>query len=254
MIPLSIRRRSAALYFQGLSRLGIRHRPRRIAGGFRMNLETGDLLSQRVACEEAFEPDVRKAFLEIASRGVDVLDIGANIGYYTLLAASVIGNSHHVYAFEPQPRVARNLRANVVLNRLSNVTIFEFALSDREGQAEFFLPEYGVEGHGSLADNGRFRVMSRIPVVTRPLDTVLAEMSEPKIGLIKMDAEGAELSILRGASRLLASPDRPFIIFEACEENTRAFGYSVFDLLMFIQSFGYELRQLDHEDWLARPK
>jgi FkbM family methyltransferase len=253
VIPLSVKRRSAALYFQGLHRLGIRERRRRIACGSRMCLETGDLLSQRVACEEAFEPAVRKTFSEIAAHGVNVVDIGANIGYYTLLAASIIGEPSRIYSFEPQPRVARNLRRNVALNGLDNVTVFEMALSDREGQAEFFLPEEGLDAHGSLADNGRFRVKERASVTTRPLDKVLDELGNPKIGLIKMDAEGAELNIFRGASKLLTSADRPCVIFEACEDNTRAFGYSVYELLSFIHNLGYDLRQLDQEDWLASP-
>jgi len=251
VIPLSVKRRSAALYFQGLNNLGIRERRRRMACGSRMCLETGDLLSQRVACEEAFEPAVRRTFSEIAGRGVNVIDIGANIGYYTLLAASIIGESHRVYSFEPQPRVARNLRRNIELNQLENVTVYECALSDREGHADFYLPVAGMDAHGSLAANGRFQVRGQVSVPTRPLDAVLAELGDPKIGLIKMDAEGAELSIFKGASKLLGSADRPSIIFEANEDNTRAFGYTVFELLQFIHGFGYELRQLDEEDWLA---
>jgi len=66
-----------------------------------------------------------------------------------------------------------------------------------------------------------------------------------------MDAEGAELLILRGAERLLSSPDRPDLIFEAYEKNCKPFGYCVFDLLKYINSFGYRVRQLDQDDWIA---
>jgi hypothetical protein len=68
-----------------------------------------------------------------------------------------------------------------------------------------------------------------------------------------MDAEGAELLILRGAINLLSRPDRPVIIFEANEDNCRPFGYTVFDLLQFVANHRYRLRQLDHEDWVATP-
>ena len=66
-----------------------------------------------------------------------------------------------------------------------------------------------------------------------------------------MDSEGAELLILRGATKLLSLPDKPNLIFEANEENCKPFGYSVFDILQYVHSFGYKLRQLDSEDWLA---
>jgi FkbM family methyltransferase len=251
MIPLSIRRRSAQLYFQTLNSLGIREQRRSLACGHRMCLETRDLLSQRLACEEAFEPAVRRAFCQLASRGGDVIDIGANIGYYTLLAASLVPEPSRVYAFEPQPRVMGNLRRNIDLNRLGNVTVFDFALSSQEGQSTFYLPVDGFEGHGSLAANGRFQVKGQVFVATRTLDAVLRDLHDPPVGLIKMDAEGAELSILKGAVKLLSCAGRPPIIFEANEENARAFGYSVFDLLSFVHGFGYNLHQLDHEDWLA---
>lgn len=254
MIPLSIRRRSAALYYQGLNHIGIRERRRSMSCGSTMCLETGDLLSQRVACEDAFEPEVRKTFIEIAERGVNVIDIGANIGYYTLMAASLIGEAHQVYAFEPQPRVAEKLRRNVALNHLSNVSVFQYALSDSEDQVTFYIPTDGMDAHGSLAPNGRFEVKEEVTVVARPLDVVLDELGNPSIGLIKMDAEGAELMIFRGAPKLLSSRERPSIIFEANETNTRAFGYTVFDLLAYIHGFGYQLRQLDDEDWLAVPQ
>jgi len=88
-------------------------------------------------------------------------------------------------------------------------------------------------------------------VETNRLDDVLEGLGNPKIGLVKMDAEGAELLILRGATKLLSLPDKPDLIFEANEENCKPFGYSVFDILQYVHSFGYKLRQLDSEDWLA---
>ncbi len=236
MIPLGVKRRSAALLLQGLNHLGIHERERRIAGGSKIRLETSDLLSQRLACEEAFEPAVRKAFIALAGGGLNLIDIGANIGYYTLLGASIIGGGARVYSFEPQPRVACRLHRNIALNQLHNVTVFQLALSDKEGYADFYLPTSGMESHGSMAENGRFEVKERVVVATRRLDAVLQELGNPKIGLIKIDAEGAELSIFKGASGLLRSPGRPAIIFEANEENARAFGYSAFDLLSFINA------------------
>jgi hypothetical protein len=104
-----------------------------------------------------------------------------------------------------------------------------------------------------LHANGRFPVLKVVDVETRRLDDVWQELGSPDIGLLKMDAEGAELPILRGAVGLLSQANRPVLIFEACEDNCQPFGYCVFDLLHYVRGFGYRLRQLDQYDWLAEP-
>jgi hypothetical protein len=75
-----------------------------------------------------------------------------------------------------------------------------------------------------------------------------------RIDFVKLDAEGAELPILKGAAILLSGPDRPCVVFEACEENCAPFGYRVFDLLRAFWDFGYHLTQLDNENWFAEPR
>jgi FkbM family methyltransferase len=223
----------------------------RLIGGGRMILDTNDNLAQQIRCEETFEPEVRREIVRIASRGVNVIDIGANIGYYTVLASELIGPEKRVFSFEPQARMVAKLRRNIELNALCNVEVFPFALADARGTVTFYVPSEGNEGFGSMRANGRFDVMKTVEVATQRLDDVLSELGNPKIGLVKMDAEGAELLILRGATQLLSSPDKPSLIFEANESNCKPFGYCVFDLLQFVHGFGYRLRQLDNEDWLA---
>jgi FkbM family methyltransferase len=223
----------------------------RLIGGGRMILDTNDTLAQQIRCEETFEPEVRREIVRIASRGVNVIDIGANIGYYTVLTSELIGPEKRVFSFEPQARMVAKLRRNIELNAQGNVEVFPFALADAPGTVTFHVPSEGNEGFGSMRANGRFDVMKTVEVATQRLDDVLSELGTPKIGLVKMDAEGAELLILRGATQLLSSPDKPSLIFEANESNCKPFGYCVFDLLQFVHGFGYRLRQLDNEDWLA---
>lgn len=251
MIPLKVRRHCAIWSLRGLHAAGIKTVNQQLIGGGRMILDTNDHLAQQMRCEESFEPEVRKEFERIASRGVNVIDIGANIGYYTVLATKLIGADKRVFSFEPQERIVGKLRRNVELNRPCNVEIFPFALSDTAGTVVFNLPAEGKEAYGSIHANGRFDVVKTVEVETRRLDDFLAELGNPKIGLLKMDAEGAELLILRGATKLLSSPDKPELIFEANEDNCKPFGYCVFDILQFVHSFGYRLRQLNEEDWLA---
>lgn len=251
MIPLGVKRICAIWSMRGLNAIGKKTVQQRLLCGARMQLETNDHLAQQMRCEESFEPAVRKELMRIASRGINVIDIGANIGYFTVMASKLIGPDKRVFAFEPQARIVERLRGNVALNPSGNVEIFPMALSDKTGTIVFNLPQVGKESFGSIHANGRFEVMKTVEVETQRLDDVWAKLGNPEIGLIKVDAEGAELSILRGAEKLLTSPARPQIIFEANEENCKPFGHCVFDLLQYVHSLGYRLRQLDGEDWLA---
>jgi len=137
------------------------------------------------------------------------------------------------------------------MNRLLNIQIEEIALSDTAGHVAFHVPVDGVESHGSLRENGTFAVMKTVEVETQRLDGLLARLGNPEIGLIKMDAEGAELLILRGARGLLSSTHKPVLIFEAYETNCQPFGHCVFDVLSYVHDFGYRVRQIDESDWIA---
>ena len=251
MIPLGVKRRYAAWTLRGLHAAGKKTVNHDLIGGGRMILDTNDHLAQRIRCEEGFEPEVRVEVERIASRGVNVIDIGANIGYYSILASRLIGPEKRVISFEPQATMVSKLRRNIEANALCNVDVFQYALADKSGTATFNLPPEGVEAFGSMHANGRFKVARTVEVEMHRLDDVLETLGNPKIGLVKMDAEGAELLILRGAAKLLASPDRPDLIFEANEVNCKPFGYCVFDILQYVHSFGYRLRQVDYEDWIA---
>jgi FkbM family methyltransferase len=216
-----------------------------------MILDTNDRLAGRIRCEEGFEPEVRQEVERIASRRVNVIDIGANIGYYTILASRLAGPEQRVFSFEPQANIVSKLRRNIEVNALRNVEVFPYALSDKDGTVNFNVPPEGAEAYGSMHANGRFEVARTVEVEMHRLDDVLDKLGNPKIGLVKIDAEGAELLILRGAQKLLSSPDKPDLIFEANETNCKPFGYCAFDVLAYVHSFGYRMRQLDIEDWIA---
>ncbi|MCU1261514.1 MAG: methyltransferase FkbM family [Bryobacterales bacterium] len=225
-----------------------------LPSGIHMNIGTNDILARRVWNERSFERAVRDAITNVLHAGMNVVDIGANIGYYSILAARLIGPEFRVLAVEPQPAVVRKLQQNIALNGITNIEVAQAALSNVEGPMDFFVPEPGMESHGSLRANGTFDAREKVTVQARLLDRLLAERGFDSVGLIKMDAEGAELPIIEGAKELLSSPRRPHIVFESAEINSRPFGYSVFDLLKRIHEFGYELRQLDEADWMAIPK
>lgn len=129
------------------------------------------------------------SYNKISRGGELVLDIGANIGYYTLLMSKMVGESGKVYAFEPEPKNFEILQKNIKLNNANNVVIEKLALSDKVGRSFIALSE----------DSGQHRISdSGLEIQTTTIDEYFGNK---KIDFIKMDAEGSEGKILRGMSQ-----------------------------------------------------
>ena len=143
----------------------------------------------------SYEHDKQRFFQAKITADAVVYDVGANVGFYTLLAAELVGPGGSVIAFEPLPRNLGYLRRHVQLNRLQHVRIMDAAVSDRQGEA-FFEPEQSPS-MGHLAAQGSIRVR------TVTLDGLLAAEGMPLPNVIKIDVEGAEEAVLAGAERLL---------------------------------------------------
>src|SRR3954464_9583459 len=130
-------------------------------------------------------------------RGSIAFDFGANVGFYTLLAAKLAGPGGFVYAFEPVARNLDYLERHVRLNGVANVTIEPLAIAAATGEAYFKTSTHA--SMGTLNESGDLRV------VTASLDDLIASGRVARPDFIKMDIEGAEGEALRGATRLLAA-------------------------------------------------
>jgi FkbM family methyltransferase len=147
----------------------------------------------------SFEYEKQRAFAAAVSAGDVVFDVGAHVGFYTLLAAELVGPTGQVVAFEPVPRNLELLKRHLRLNGYTNVTVIPAAVSDRPGIAAFAFdtrPERSFEGH--IGANGQLQV----PTVV--LDE-LAGGGLPIPRVLKMDIEGGEFAALTGARKLLAA-------------------------------------------------
>ncbi len=140
---------------------------------------------------------------ELLSAGDCVFDIGANVGYYTLLASGKVGPAGRVIAFEPLPGNLRLLRRHLQLNDAHNVTVIDAAVGDADGTAHF--APHVCNSMGSLSDSGSIAV----DIVS--LDTLVDSGRVPIPSVMKIDVEGAELRVLRGAARLIERA-RPIIL------------------------------------------
>lgn len=171
-------------------------------------------------------------------KGMIVVDVGAHIGEYTLLAAKLVGSSGEVHAFEPQPSLFPILTDNVHMNNLSNVVLNCSAVSNSIGEIEF-----EIFGEASVSSIRKHTVLSQnaklVQVNSTSLDTYWS--SHRKIDLIKVDVEGAEKLVFEGAQRLLTLPDitAPVWLFEYSPKSYAAFGYQPSDLLKLLSSYEY---------------
>ena len=181
---------------------------------------------------ESFDPEERAVLAGLVRPAMIVLDVGAHAGLYTLIASKLAGASGRVIAFEPSPRERERLLAHVRLNRSANVTIEPVALGDCEGEAELFVVDGSETGCNSLrpGDIGPGHTV-RVPL--RSLDGYAERAGLHRVDVIKMDVEGAELSVLHGAEALFHRM-RPVLLCEIEEARTQPWGYggrAIIDLL-----------------------
>lgn len=187
------------------------------------------------AFREYYEPEL--AYLErILLPGGVFIDVGANFGVYTLVASKLVGTSGRVIAFEPTAQSFAILRQNIALNRFSNVLAFQLALSQTSGKAWLYHARDPVGN--SLGKDPLWREEGE-EVQIEALDNLLEENGIDRVDGIKIDVEGAEELVLRGATRCLTTQS-PIIIFEFNPGCAARLGLSPDGARNFLQSLGYE--------------
>jgi FkbM family methyltransferase len=170
-------------------------------GGHRMRLDPDDtVVSVRLREEGWFEPFETLLVQRLVSPGDTVVDVGANIGYYTLQFARLVGETGRVFAFEPDPRNFALLEENVWQNGYRNVTLVRAAVASRPGAARLHLNPANRGDHRIYAsDPGR----ESIDVETVALDDYFADRGG-SLDLVKIDVQGAEAGVFLGMRRLIA--------------------------------------------------
>jgi FkbM family methyltransferase len=182
----------------------------------------GKLLRVLLGTYDRVQTDLMSAQLR---PGMVLFDVGAHAGYFTLLAARRVGASGQVVAFEPEPHNVAMLRANVVLNKLGNVSVEAAAVAGREGTRRF--------GHGAGSGTGALAEAGELEVRAVTLDAYCGR-SRLTPDAIKIDVEGGELEVLDGASALLRDA-RPLVFLSThgealhteCLRRLGALGYTL---------------------------
>lgn len=187
------------------------------------------------------EPEFLDKFMDLLSDNTTILDIGANDGFYSLVAAKVAPQSQ-VIAFEPNPLVRDQLKKNKALNKTDNIQILEYALGAPNSATEVNLTLRGDSSN--LGDTSQGDMQS-VTVTCVTADSLLDRELIPVPDIIKMDIEGYEYHALLGMQKLLET-HRPIILLEVHPEYLVKFDTSEDILLSYLQALGYRAEEL-HE-------
>lgn len=178
----------------------------------------------------SFEYDKRRVMEKLVKEGSVVFDLGAHVGFFTLLASVLVGPRGQVFAFEPVSRNLFFLKEHLRLNRVANVTVMEVAVSDRSGEVAF------DEGQGNSM--GHIALSGQIRVRTVTLDELVHKGELPTPDYIKIDIEGAEMLALTGAKATLAASHPTLFLATHGSEVQQ-------ECCRFLQSLDYQLRPLE---------
>ena len=208
-----------------------------IANGREMYVDLRSGIGRGLFMKGEFDPAVFTPLRNALRPGGTFLDLGANVGYYSLLALNSVGLSGQVHAFEIDPRPLRCLRETVRKGAISNLIIHETAIGQIDGIANF--TPHAEPGQSSVSAAGHGL---SVPMTT--LDSWRAASGVRNIQAIKLDIEGGELWALQGAEKLLRD-ERPVLVCEVFEVLAARSGYGQADLTAFLREHGYRIQSVE---------
>ncbi len=207
--------------------------------GHKMILDSRDSL--RLSINGVYEPLETEILIKEIKEDYTVLDIGANIGYYTLIFAKCVGSKGKVYAFEPDPENFSILSKNVEINGYGNVVLENKALFSRTDKISLFLNEENKSDHRLYeTDNNR----ECISIDAIKLDDYL-ERIDQRIDLIKIDIQGAEMAALQGMKEVLERNTHIKFITEFLPLALSKFGTTPDDYLATLSGWGFNFYNIN---------
>ncbi len=179
------------------------------------------------------------------------IDLGAQTGCFSLLAKYFPNSTWH--SFEPIQEAANALQENIKLNDIRNVAVHQMAVTDFSGYITLNMPAMNAWGLSTIGSN----VQRFVPAMVRnvaciDLDSFVAAQGIKRVHFMKLDTEGSELSILRGARNMIMR-DHPIMIMEYNETNMSQCGFTKQDVDNFLREMGYEWKLISSEDILCSP-
>lgn len=213
----------------------------RLQPGVRMRLYFDSDLC-RLIYRGSFEYQERQFLNAFLSPGDIFVDVGANIGLFTLTAAKLVKKTGRVYAFEPCSKTYQRLLKNVELNYLNNASCHQLALSNKTGQVDMTMSLDGFDAWNSLAQPTAGSSFTVEPITSIRWDDFVREHN--LIGcvtMMKIDVEGWETYVLSGGFETLSRMDAPVLQVEFTEKNSQSANSSCQNLYHFLEKLGYQM-------------
>lgn len=183
----------------------------------------------------------KKPLYDLIKPGLRVIDVGVNFGETLLNFAQLLGADGMVYGFEPMPYIYEKCLHNVSLNKFKNIVIENAALSDNNENLIINDPANGNSG-GTFVSKADENRPSEIVIKVATLDEYIAENKIEKVDVIKIDVEGFETNVIKGALNTL-SKDKPAMFIEVCDENLKRSNSSAIELIQLLEELNYKITQ-----------
>ena len=209
-----------------------------IIDGNKMFLDEKDSLL--LSINKIYEKNETNFVKDSVNKGDIVIDIGANIGYYTLMFAKLVGDTGKIYAFEPDPKNFSILEKNIQVNGYNNIILEKKAVSNKLGKSTFYVSENSAGSSMHKPNN----VVDQIYVDLITLDNYF-EVNSITPDFIKIDIEGYELNALKGMESILQSSDKTKIMIEYNPLTKKEFNSDPMDNLTFLSELGFKFKDLN---------
>jgi FkbM family methyltransferase len=210
------------------------------------NTPSNNMIGLFAYVEGSFDESVFSFIENRLPVGGVLCDVGANIGIYTLLCSKLVGQKGKIVAFEAHPKTFSYLTGNVKASGASNIILVPSAVGSASGSVHL---EWDIENSAATHVTPASNATVQVPMVT--LDEELRKNGIDKLDYLKIDVEGYELSVLRGAHKIIQNSPRLLIQTEVDRNHLARFGHSGNDLKALMDSFGFEPWQIGSTGDLA---
>lgn len=209
-------------------------------------------LGLKITQNQAYEPEMTQCIEQLLEKGDSFIDLGANEGYFTVLASSLVSSTGKIYSIEPQKRLWEVIKQNVMLNSLSNVQLLPYGIGSEKQELVLQLYPSTNSGATSFSTSFNFKIAfdsyrkklygTQLSKVIRLDD--LSDIMTSKIKLIKIDIEGYELEALKGATELLKNKRFDYLLVEIHHQALAGLNQSEDMIDDLLKEFSYTKKQI----------